>query len=71
MRSAEAALSIWGAIGGILAVVTAVVDCSTVDGAAGVGTFAVVSYFSPNLEFSFAISATAYAMTRSPPPHAC
>ena len=53
-------------MGGILAVVVAVVECSAVAGAAGVGTFAVVLYLSPNFEFSFATSATEYAMTMSP-----
>ena len=64
MRLTEVALSIRGATGGLLAVVVAVVDCSAVSGAAGVGTFVVVSYLSPNLEFSFATSTTAYEMKR-------
>ena len=68
IQLAEVALAIWGAMGVILAVVVAVVDCFAVAYAAGVRTFVVVSYFPPNLEFSFATSVTAYAITRSPPP---
>ena len=36
MRSEEVELSIWGAMGGLLAVVVVFVDCSTVLGADGV-----------------------------------
>ena len=60
-----------GAMGGIFSVVVVVVDCSTVAGASGVGNFVVVSYLSPNLEFSFAASAAAYVMTRLTPPPLC
>ena len=68
MQSAEVVLSIRGSMGGLLAVVVSVVECSAVSGAAGVGNFAVVSCFSPNFEFYFDTSATAYAMKWSPPP---
>ena len=68
MRYAGVVFSSRVVIGGLLEVMVTVIDFSAVIGAAGVGTFAVVSYFSPNLEFSFATSASVYAMTRSPLP---
>ena len=68
MRSEEVELSIWGAMGGLLDMMVAVSECSAVAGAAVVGTFVVVSHFSPNLKFSFATADTTYATTRSPPP---
>ena len=60
MRLVGVVLLIWGALGGLFAVVVAVVYYSVVSGAAGVGTFAVFSYFSPNFDFYFATSAAAY-----------
>ena len=68
IQSADVALSSRGDMDGLLDVVLEVLDGSAVSGAAGVGTFAVVLYLSLNFEISFAISATAYTMTRSPQP---
>ena len=68
MQSAEVALSIRGAMGGLLSVAVAVVDCFAVTDAAGVRKFAVVLYFSLNLEFSLANYTIAYVITRSLPP---
>ena len=66
MLLAEVSLLSRGAMGELFSVVVAVIYCSAVAGAAGVGTFAVVSYFSPNLEFSFTASSTEHAMKMSP-----
>ena len=71
MRLAEVALLSRGAMGELLSVVVAVIYCSAVAGAAGVGTFTVVLYFSLNLGFYFANSATAYVVTSSTPPPFC
>ena len=59
MRLSEVTFSSRGAIGGLLVMVVTVIECSAVYGASGVGNFAAVLYFSPNLEFSFATPAAA------------
>ena len=51
MLLVEVALSIWGDMGELLAVVVMVIYFYVVAGSAGVVNFAEVSYFYPNLEF--------------------